>query len=110
MKKYLLLSLLISGAAYAQSQQTLTTPTQGTITVSVIANQNTLVWTTNNSTQVLAITVPSPPCILYTADNSAAWYIGGTGYTFNRYSDLVPNKNLTITCSTSQTVYIAEGH
>jgi hypothetical protein len=102
-------NILTAPAPAIASQVTPTTPALGA-TVAVPAGATTAVWTTNTATRSLTITIPLPPCVLATADNSASWYLSGSGYDFNQQGDPVPNKSLTLNCTAAQTAYVSETH
>jgi hypothetical protein len=78
--------------------------------ISVAANTATSIWSYNQYAQSLAITFATPPCALATADGNLSWYLGAGGWDFNSFGDRVPGSGLTITCTTAQTIYIAECH
>ena len=91
------------------SQQAMTTPNLGS-TIAVPANAATAVWTYSSAAKSLVITYNCPSGGLISAsDGSAVWASSG-GYDWNPGGDQVPNKNLTVTCSSAISVNVAEGH
>ena len=111
----LALSCVALGARAQPVLQAITLPALGTV-VPVPAGQATPIWTFNGFAKTLSITIPVPPCLMTTADNSAAWELVGGGFSFSIWGPPVPNKSLVLTCTSAQTtslfagVGIAEGH